>query len=209
VISVKLICVPFKYDIPSQPYCYIYCIRYAIVEIENSLYLLQIDFLFVPIVSIAPWPLPDEEKQKQTEGSGPHASLPNLDIDTYEDEHAQKSASPDATCIVAESRNDIENCESSVPLKEAIVQGGGLAFDDIHAILKGEAEVIINDENSKNKLDSRLIPLEDVDSDRHDTSLLEIQSIHSNKLYGVEACKAESWEEFKIQVSHFTTIDLS
>jgi hypothetical protein len=155
-----------------------------------------------------------KNKSKRRVGSGPHAPLPSyLDIDTYDDEHAQKkriaAVSPDATCIVAESGNDVENCESSVPLKDAIVQGGGLAFDDIHAILEGEAEAIINDENSKNKLDARLIPLEDVDSDRHDTSLLEIQSIHSYKLYGVEACKAASWEEFKIQVFHFITTELS
>jgi hypothetical protein len=135
------------------------------------------------------------DKKKRTIAAT-HTSLDNFDDETDEDQIINKkyigAVSPQVSAFAEE--NDIESCESAIPIQYTVTQRGGLAFDDVYAILEEGAEAIINDGSSENQVfDARLIPLEDVDSDRQDTSLMEIQRVHSYKLYGREACIAASW----------------
>jgi hypothetical protein len=93
------------------------------------------------------------DKKKRTIAAT-HTSLDNFDDETDEDQIINKkyigAVSPQVSAFAEE--NDIESCESAIPIQYTVTQRGGLAFDDVYAILEEGAEAIINDGSSENQV---------------------------------------------------------
>jgi hypothetical protein len=121
----------------------------------------------------------------------------------YEARHV---ISRSGTLVSSRREADSETTEDLyyLPQSNQSHQSSDAAADYISDFNQSEAEHRLETDHNlevDHSLEGRFIPLEEIDTNLHDCSLLISQTNYAERLYGESALRSQTWHEFKDKVT--------